>query len=250
VTTLGELTATIAHEVNQPLAAVVTNANAGLRWLAGDSPNLAEAREAIRRIIRDGKRADEIIGRIRALAKKAPPQKEWLDLNQTIGEVLAMVRSEVQRNRVSLQTKLANDLPFILGDRIQLQQVILNLLINAIEAMSGTGEGPRELWVSSQKVTETPGESEDDTFRDKALAEDQLTHVLIAVRDSGPGLDPKGLDQLFDAFYTTKPKGMGMGLRISRSIIEAHGGRLWAKANAPRGATFQFALPIRDERTP
>jgi signal transduction histidine kinase len=160
-----------------------------------------------------------------------------------------MARSEVQRNRVSLQTKLANDLPPILGDRIQLQQVILNLLINAIEAMSGIGEGPRELWVSSQKVSEIPGESEEDTFQDKALAEAQFTHVLIAVRDSGPGLDPKGLDRLFNAFYTTKPKGLGMGLRISRSIIEAHGGRLWAKANASRGAIFQFALPIRDERT-
>jgi PAS domain S-box-containing protein len=249
VTTLGELTATIAHEINQPLAAVVTNANASLRWLAGDSPNLDETRAAIRRIIRDGNRADEIIGRIRALAKKAPPQKDWLDLNETIGEVIAMARSEVQRNRVSLQTKLANDLPLILGDRIQLQQVILNLLINAIEAMSGIGEGPRELWVSSQKASEIPGESEEDTFQNKALAEAQFTHVLIAVRDSGPGLDPKGLDRLFDAFYTTKPKGLGMGLRISRSIIEAHGGRLWAKANASRGAIFQFALPIRDERT-
>jgi signal transduction histidine kinase len=248
VTTLGELTATIAHEVNQPLAAVVTNANAGLRWLAGDSPNLAEAREAIRRIIRDGKRAGEIIGRIRALAKKAPPQKDWLDLNETIGEVIAMARSEVQRNRVSLQTKLANDLPLILGDRIQLQQVILNLLINAIQAMSGGGEGPRDLWVSSQKVTDVPDESEKDTFQDKALAEAHFTHVLIAVRDSGPGLDPKGLNRLFDAFYTTKPQGLGMGLAISRSIIEAHGGRLEAKVNAPRGAVFQFTLPIRDER--
>jgi PAS domain S-box-containing protein len=246
VTTLGELTATIAHEINQPLAAVVTNANASLRWLAGDSPNLAEGRGAIRRIIRDGNRAGEIIGRIRALAKKAPPQKDWLDLNETIGEVIAMARSEVQRNRVSLQTKLANDLPLILGDRIQLQQVMLNLLINGIEAMSGMGEGPRELWVSSQKVSEIPGESEEDTFQDKALAEAQFTHVLIAVRDSGQGLDPKGLDRLFDAFYTTKPKGLGMGLAISRSIIEAHGGRLWAKANASRGAIFQFALPIRE----
>jgi PAS domain S-box-containing protein len=248
VTALGELTATIAHEINQPLAAVVTNANASLRWLAGDSPNLDETRAAIRRIIRDGNRAGEIICRIRALAKKAPPQKDWLDLNETIGEVIAMARSQVQRNRVSLQTKLANDLPPILGDRIQLQQVILNLLINAIEAMSGIGEGPRELRVSSQKVSEIPGESEEDTFQDKALAEAQFTHALIAVRDSGPGLDPKGLDRLFNAFYTTKPKGLGMGLRISRSIIEAHGGRLWAKANASRGAIFQFALPIRDER--
>ena len=227
---------------------MVTNANASLRWLAGDSPDLAETREAIRRIIRDGKRADEIISRIRALVKKAPPQKDWLDLNETIDEVVAMVRSEVQRNRVSLQAQLANDLPLILGDRIQLQQVILNLLINAIEAMSGIGEGPRELWVSSQKVTGISRESEEDTFQNKASTEAEFSHVLIAVRDSGPGLDPKGLDRLFDAFYTTKPKGMGMGLRISRSIIEAHEGRLWATANAPRGAVFKFTLPIRDKR--
>src|SRR5258707_15706220 len=147
---------------NQPLAAVVTNANASLGWLSGESPNLAEAREAIRRIIRDGNRGGEIIGRIRALAKKAPPKKDWLDLNEAIGEVVAMARSEVQRNRVLLQTKLANDLPLILGDKIQLQQVILNLLMNAIEAMSGVGEGPRELWVSSERVTETQGESKEE----------------------------------------------------------------------------------------
>jgi PAS domain S-box-containing protein len=249
VTTLGELTASIAHEISQPLAGVVTNANAGLRWLSEGSPNLAEAREAIRRIIRDGNRGNEIIGRIRALAKKAPPQKDWLDLNETIREVIAMARSRVQRNRVSLQTKLANDLPLILGDRIQLQQVILNLLINAIEAMSGVGEGPRELEVSSEKVTEIHGESKGERSEDRALTEVEWTHVLITVRDSGPGLDPKTIDRLFDAFYTTKSQGLGMGLAISRSIIAAHGGRLWAKANAPRGAVFQFTLPVRDKRT-
>jgi PAS domain S-box-containing protein len=247
VTTLGELTASIAHEINQPLAAVVTNANASLRWLSRDSPNLTEAGEAIRRIIRDGNRAGEIIGRIRALAKKAPPKKDWLDLNETIGEVIAMARSELQRNRVLLQTNLANDLPLILGDRIQLQQVILNLLMNGIEAMSGVDQGPRELWVSSEKVTEIHGESEEEKYEDRALADAEWTHVLISVRDSGPGLDPQHLNRLFDAFYTTKPQGLGMGLAISRSIIEAHGGRLWAQANAPRGALFQFTLPIRDE---
>jgi signal transduction histidine kinase len=131
-----------------------------------------------------------------------------------------------------------------MGDRIQLQQVLLNLLINAIQAMSGVGEGPRELWVSSEKVTGISGESEEDTLEDKALADAEWTHVLITVRDSGPGLDPKGLARLFDAFYTTKPQGLGMGLAISRSIIEAHGGRLWATANAPRGAVFQFGLPM------
>jgi signal transduction histidine kinase len=247
VTTLGELTTSIAHEINQPLAAVVTNANASLRWLSGDSPNLAETREAIRRIIRDGNRAGEIIGRIRALAKKAPPKKDWLDLNETIGEVIAMARSEVQRNGVLLQTKLENDLPLILGDKIQLQQVILNLLMNAVEAMSGAGEGPRELGVNSEKVAEIHGESKGERYENRGLADTEWTHVLISIRDSGPGLDPQRLNRLFDPFYTTKPQGLGMGLAISRSIIEAHGGRLWAKANAPRGALFQFTLPIRDE---
>jgi PAS domain S-box-containing protein len=247
VTTMGEMTASIAHEINQPLAAVVTNANAGLRWLSGDSPNLEETREAIRRIIRDGNRAGEIISRIRALAKKAPPKKDWLDLNETIDEVVAMVRSEVQRNHVLIQTMFANDLPLIFGDKIQLQQVILNLLMNAIEAMSGVGKGARELWVSSEKVTEIQGESKEERYEDRALAEPEWTHVLITVRDSGPGLDPQRLNRLFDAFYTTKPQGLGMGLAISRSIIEAHGGRLWAKANAPRGAVFELTLPIRDE---
>jgi PAS domain S-box-containing protein len=247
VTTLGELTASIAHEVNQPLAAVVTNANASLRWLSGDSPNLAEAREAIRHIIRDGNRGGEIISRIRALAKKAPPKKDWLDLNETIDEVIAMAHSEVQRNCVLLQTKLANDLPLILGDKIQLQQVILNLLMNAIEAMSGSGEGPRELGVNSEKVAEIYGESKEERYENRDLTDTEWTHVLITVRDSGPGLDPRRLNRLFDPFYTTKPQGMGMGLAISRSIVEAHGGRLWAKASEPRGAVFQFTLPIRHE---
>jgi PAS domain S-box-containing protein len=247
VTTLGELTASIAHEINQPLAAVVTNANASLRWLSGDSPNLAEAREAIRRIVRDGNRGGEIIGRIRALAKKTPPKKDWLDLNETIGEVIAMARSEVQRNGVLLQTKLENDLPLILGDKIQLQQVILNLLMNAVEAMSGAGEGPRELGVNSEKVAEIHGESKGERYENRGLADTEWTHVLVSIRDSGPGLDPQRLNRLFDPFYTTKPQGLGMGLAISRSIIEAHGGRLWAKPNVPRGAVFQFALPIRDE---
>ena len=226
VTTLGEMTASIAHEINQPLAAVVNNASACLRWLA--APNLEEARQSAARIIADGHRAGEIIGRIRALAKKSPPRKDWLDINETILEVTALARSEVQGNRVSLETQLADDVPLILGDRIQLQQVILNLIINAIEAMSGANEGPRELLVGSGK--------------------DESQGVLVTVRDSGPGLDPESLDHLFTAFYTTKPQGMGMGLAISRSIIEAHGGRLWATLNAPRGAVFQFTLPYDGER--
>jgi PAS domain S-box-containing protein len=242
VTTLGELVASISHEINQPLAAVVNNASACVRWLTAQ--NLEEARQSASVVIAEGHRAGEIIGRIRSLAKKAPPQMDWLNLNETIGEVVAMARSEMERNRISLQTQLATDLPLILGDRIQLQQVVLNLLINAIEAMSGMREGPRELWVSSEKVAEIHGTSEKDRVADRALAEVQFTQVLLTVRDSGLGLDPKVLDRLFDAFYTTKPHGLGMGLAISRSIIEAHGGRLWANANAPRGAVFQFMLPI------
>ena len=226
VGTLGEMTASIAHEINQPLGAVVNSASACLRWL--DAHKLEEARRSASRVIAEGHRAGEIIGRIRALAKKAPPRKDWLDVNETIHEVIALAQSGVQRNGVALETQLSDDVPLILADRIQLQQVILNLMMNAIEAMSGAGEGPRELWVSSEKV--------------------ESTDVLIAVRDSGPGLDPKSLDHLFDAFYTTKPEGLGMGLAISRSLIEAHGGRLWATANAPHGAVFQFTLPIGSER--
>ena len=248
VTTMGELAASIAHEVNQPLTSILTNASAGLRWLSRDSPNLDEACEAIRRIIRDGNRAGDVISRMRALFKKASTTKERLAINQAIEEVVILAQSEVQRNRVSLQTKLANDLPLILGDRIQLQQVILNLLMNAIEAMSGMVEGPRELGLSSEKATEIPGESKEERYEDRALADAEWTEVLITVRDSGPGLDPQRLNRLFDAFYTTKPQGLGMGLAISRSIIEAHGGRLWATANVPQGAVFQFTLPIRDAR--
>jgi PAS domain S-box-containing protein len=247
VTALGELTASIAHEINQPLAAVVTNANASLRWLSGDSPNLAEAREAIRRITRDGKRAGDVISRMRSLFKKADTAKERLDINGVIEEAVVLAQSEVQRNRVSLQTQLGHDLPLIMGDRIQLQQVILNLLINAVEAMSAAGDGPRQLWVSSQKVNETPGESGKDRFGEKAMHEAEWTHILIAVRDSGPGLDPNNLGRLFDAFYTTKPQGLGMGLAISRSIVEAHGGRLSATADPSGGAVFQFTLPIHNE---
>jgi PAS domain S-box-containing protein len=225
VATLGELTASIAHEVNQPLAAVVNSASACVRWLAAH--NLEKARQSAMRVVTDGHRAAEIIRHIRNLAKKAPLQKDWLDLNATIRDAIALVWSEVQRNGVALETQLAGDVPLILADRIQVQQVLLNLVMNAIEAMNGVGEGPRELWVSSQPVA--------------------ATEVLIAVRNSGPGLDPQSLDRLFDAFYTTKPHGLGMGLAISRSIIEAHGGRLWATAHVPHGAVFRFTLPIGSE---
>jgi len=227
VATLGEMSASIAHEINQPLAAVVNNATACLHWLAVQ--NLEEARQSAEFVIADGHRAGEIIGRIRALARKAPSRKDWVDVNETILEVITLARSEVHSNDVSLRTRFGDDLPRVLGDRIQLQQVILNLMINAIEAMTGISDAPRELLVGSAKRDDAEG-------------------VLIAVGDSGPGLDPGSLDRLFDAFYTTKPHGMGMGLAISRSIVEAHGGRLWATANVPHGALLQFTLPIGGDK--
>jgi len=226
VATLGEMTASIAHEINQPLGAVVNSASACLRWL--DAHKLEEARRSAARVIAEGHRASEIISRIRALAKKAPPRKDWLNVNEAIQEVIALAHSEVQRNGIALETQLLDEVPVILADRIQLQQVMLNLLMNAIEAMSGSGKGTRELVVRS--------------------GPDGSQGVLVSVQDSGPGLDPQSVDRLFDAFYTTKSQGLGMGLAISRSIIEAHGGRLWATANAPHGAVFQFTLPIGGER--
>jgi PAS domain S-box-containing protein len=246
VTTLGELTASIVHEVNQPIAGILTNATAGLRWLAGELPHLGETREAISRIIRDGNRAREIIDRIRALARKGPPQKDWLDLNQTIWEITTMLRGELSRHRVSLQTQLANNLPALWGDRIQLQQVLLNLLMNGIEALAGVDDGPRELMVSSQNGTDSSGESAEGISEMPASAGTAEREVLVTVHDTGPGLDPQGLERLFEAFYTTKPHGLGLGLTICRSIIQAHGGRLRVRANAPRGAVFEFALPIRE----
>jgi PAS domain S-box-containing protein len=226
VTTLGEMTASIAHEVNQPLSAVVNNASACLRWLAAS--NLEEARQSAALIVEDTHRAGEIIGRIRAFVKKAPPQKAWLNINETILEVIALARSEVQGNRIALKTQLSDELPLVLGDRIQLQQVILNLVMNGIEAMSAVTDRSRDLLIRS-----CPYESD---------------KVLVAVQDSGTGLETESLDRLFTAFFTTKPQGMGMGLAISRSIIEAHGGRLWATLNAPRGALFQFTLPHGGDR--
>jgi len=221
---LGELVASIAHEVNQPLAAIVINGKACLRWLAGRPPNLKEARQAVEQAVEDANRASEVIGRVRNLAKRAPAKEDWLSINETIIETTALVASEIQKNRIALRTRLSNDLPLIFGDRIQLQQLILNLTLNAIEAISAVAEGPRELVVSSAK--------------------DGSKVVLITIQDSGHGLEPGNVDHLFDAFYTTKLNGMGMGLAIGRSIIEAHGGRLWATPNTPRGAVFQFTLPL------
>jgi PAS domain S-box-containing protein len=227
VTTLGEMTASISHEVSQPIAAIVTNAGAGLRWLAAQPCNLGETRKALDRIRRDGERASEVIVRIRALARKMPTSKDRLRINELILEVVALARSEAQRNQVSVHTTLSSALPHVFGDRIQLQQVILNMMVNAIEAMSAC-DGTRELHVSS----ELNGSGD----------------ILVAVRDSCPGIDPKHLDHLFDAFYTTKPDGIGMGLAICRSIIEAHDGRMWVSSAAPRGAVFQFSLPCGEEK--
>ena len=223
VATMGQLTASIAHEVNQPFAAARINAASGLRFLSRSSPDLEEVRKALERIVNDADRGGEIIGRIRALIKKAPSQKDRLAINDAILEVVALTHGEAAKNGVSLRTRLAEGLPVIEGDRVQLQQVILNLIVNAVEAMSGQNEAPRELLIGSEKA--------------------DPDGVLVAVRDSGPGLAPESLERLFEAFYTTKASGMGMGLSICRSIIEAHGGRLWASANEPRGAVLQFTLP-------
>jgi PAS domain S-box-containing protein len=227
VTTLGEMTASIAHEINQPLSGIVTNSSACLRWLAGDSPNLDEAREAVRRIIRDGNRAGDVITRIRALVSKTDTEKSRLDVNDAIQEVAALAQGEVRQNSVELRTELAHDLPPVLGDRVQLLLVILNLVMNGVEAMASVADRPRELLIYSHQH--------------------ESDKVFVAVRDSGTGLQLENLDQLFEPFFSTKPKGMGMGLAISRSIIESHGGRLWAVPNDGPGVTFEFALPVDAE---
>ena len=230
VVTIGELTASIAHEVTQPLAAVVTNANACMRWLAGANPNLHEAREALARIVRDGNRASDVIKRIRTLVtKKTSAEKERLDMNVAIQDVIDLAQGEIRKNGVTLRTQLADELPPLMGDRVQLQQVVLNLLMNGIEAMSEVEDRPRELVVKTQK--------------------DSVDNLHVAVQDSGRGLDPQYLDRMFDAFYTTKRDGMGMGLSISRSIIEAHSGQLWATANDGPGTTLHIALPVCDADT-
>jgi C4-dicarboxylate-specific signal transduction histidine kinase len=241
VMTVGELIVSIAHEINQPLAAIVTNADAGLRWLSGDEPNLQETGYAIRRISRDGRRASAVVSRMLALFKRTPTKTELLDVNEVIREAVAIVHSEVQKNRISLQTDLADDLPGVMGDWIQLEEVILNLLVNAIEALSGMRDGGRELCISSHKGSQIHAQPSEDPGEGSAKPEE----ILIEVRDSGPGLGSEHLNQLFKAFYTTKPQGLGIGLTISRTIVEAHGGRLWANSNEPRGAAFQLALPVR-----
>jgi C4-dicarboxylate-specific signal transduction histidine kinase len=221
-TYLGQLTASIAHEINQPLAAVVMNAKACVRWLAGDSPNLEEARAAAFRIANDGTRAAEIISRMRLLFEKGAPQRELVDVNELIREMIALLRSEATRHSVSVRTVLAADLPKVMGDRVQLQQLMINLMTNGIHAMKDVDQA-RELAIQSQRSDE---------------------HLLVSVGDTGVGLPPQR-DQIFNAFFTTKPHGTGMGLSISRSIVESHGGRLWAADNSPRGATFSLTLPTK-----
>jgi PAS domain S-box-containing protein len=222
VTRMGQLTASIAHEVKQPISAAVTGAQAAQRWLNMQPANLAEVSEALLRIVRDGKRAGDIIDRIRDLTKKAPPRKGSLNINETIREVVELTHGEVVKNGVSLRTQLAEDLPLILADRVQLQQVLLNLIINAIEAMRDVSERERELLIRTC---------------------DEPDGVSVEVRDSGPGFTPAAVERVFEAFYSTKAGGLGLGLSICRSIIEAHNGRLWASPNLPRGAVFRFIAP-------
>ena len=225
VTTMGELTASLAHEVNQPIAAAVTNANTCLRWLTRDQPDLAEAREAASRIVKDATRAAGIISRVRLLFKKSTPQRELVDVNEAIREMIVLLRSEATRYNITVRMELTVDLPRIMGDRVQLQQVLMNLIVNSIDAMK-EADGARELAVKSQRTEK---------------------EVLVSVSDTGVGLPPQQAEEIFNAFFTTKPHGTGMGLRISRSIVESHGGRLWAAHNSPRGASFHFALPTKIE---
>jgi PAS domain S-box-containing protein len=225
VTTMGELTASLAHEVNQPIAAAVTNANTCLRWLAASTPNLEEARAAVTRIVKDGTRAAEIIRRIRLLFKKGTLERELVDVNEVIREMIVLLRGEARRYSISFRTELEPDLPQVMGDRVQLQQVLMNLMINGIEAMKGV-DGTRELAIKSQRA--------------------ENEHILVSVSDLGVGLPPQA-DQIFNAFFTTKVQGTGMGLSISRSIVESHGGRLRAADNSPRGASFYISLPTKLE---
>ncbi len=224
VTTMGQLTASISHELMQPIGAGITNAQAALRFLESQPPDVEGAREAIGCVVDDGNRAGEIMSRVRTLFKKALPRKDAVDVNETILEVINLTHGEALKNRVTVQPQLASGLPLIQADRVQLQQVILNLIVNAVEAMSSIMEGTRELLISSGK--------------------DASGAVLVTVQDSGPGLIPEAVDRLFDPFYTTKTSGMGMGLLICHSIIEQHGGRIWPTRKAGPGATFQFTLPI------
>ena len=226
LTTMGEITASLAHEVKQPIAAAVTDANTCVRWITRDEPDLKEAREAAWRIVKDAKRAAEIINRVRLLFKKGTPQRELVDVNEVAREMIVLLGDEASRHSISVRTELAEDLPHVIGDRVQLQQVLMNLIVNGVDAMHDV-DGPRELIIKSQ-----PAENNE---------------LLLSVSDTGVGLPRHQADQIFNAFFTTKTHGTGMGLRISRSIIESHGGRLWAADNSPRGASFCFTLPTKAE---
>ena len=232
VTTMGELTASLAHEVNQPIAAAVTSANSCFHWLAGDVPNLDKARAAAMRIVKDATRAAEIISRTRLLFQKGTLQRELVDVNEVIKEMTVLLRGETTRYSISVRMELAGDLPQVMGDRVQLQQVMMNLMTNSIDAVKAV-DGLRELAITSERADNE--------------------QLLVSISDTGVGLPPQQAEQIFNAFFTTKPRGTGMGLRICRSIVESHGGRLWATDNSPRGASFHFALPIKidaKERAP
>jgi C4-dicarboxylate-specific signal transduction histidine kinase len=222
LTMMGELAASIAHELNQPLAAVVANANACLRWLNREPPDLTEVQEAVDQIILDGNRGGDVIARIRALLKKEPPASVRLDINEVIREIIALAQSRLQG--ISVRIDLAGDVPLVPADRVHLQQVLLNLITNAVEAMKQVTDRPRRLHIQAHLHGQK--------------------YVLLSVHDSGPGLSPENIEQIFEPFYTTKQQGLGLGLSISRSIIEAHGGRLWAESGETAGATFRFTLPI------
>jgi C4-dicarboxylate-specific signal transduction histidine kinase len=229
VTTMNVLSASIAHEVNQPLGAIVANADAALRWLARRPPELDQTRETLKRIMQDGQRAGSVIGRMRALLRKAETSKERLVLSDLVQDTVTLVHGELSRHRILLRTDVALTLPAVIGDRVQLQQVLLNLVLNGIDAMKDVAQRPRELLIRSQP--------------------DGNQAVVVSVQDTGGGLDPKDVERVFDAFYTTKPGGMGMGLAICQTIVAAHGGRLWASANEPFCTVFQFTLPVAQEET-
>jgi signal transduction histidine kinase len=230
VAAMGQLTASIAHEVNQPLTGVITYGDACLRWLDGEVPRIDQARNAVEQMIGSARRASDVIARIRALSRKDALETAQLDINKAIDDVITLIREEINVHGVSLQLDLGASLPPVDGDRIQLQQVIMNLLMNGIQATSRVTGRPRELRIQT--------------------LEHGSDQIRVAVEDSGPGIEPENIDRVFKAFYTTKPDGIGMGLSICRSIVEAHGGRLWATANVPHGATFQFTLPVNADTAP
>ncbi len=224
VFTMGELTSSIAHEVNQPLTAVVTQGHACVEWLSANPPELGEARQSAERIIQDGTRAGKVLGHIRSLFKKEAPARDWLNMNDVIQELTVFLRGEALNERISLRTDLATDLPSVCGDRVQLQQVVLNLIMNGIEAMRGKAGRPREIWIRSRS--------------------DERSGICIVVEDCGVGLSPEIAEKIFRPFFTTKDQGIGMGLSISRSIVESHAGRLWAAPGPSGGAVFQFTVPV------